>query len=73
MRGVGAEREGGRIPSRLHTVSGEPNVGTELTNREIMTRAKIKSRTLNCLSHPGAPEVSIIRKFLTGKKCTLGY
>ena len=35
----GAERERGRqrIPSRLHTVSAEPNAGLELKNREIMT------------------------------------
>ena len=34
-----AERERGRerIPSRLHTVSAEPNVGLELTNHEIMS------------------------------------
>ena len=30
-----AERE--RIPSRLHTVSTEPDAGLELTNRESMT------------------------------------
>ena len=46
----GAGREGERIPSRLHTVSTEPNVGLELTNCEIMTLAKIKSRTPNQLS-----------------------
>ena len=32
----GREREGERIPSRLHAVSAEPDVGLELTNREIM-------------------------------------
>ena len=31
------EREGGRIPSRLCTVSAEPDMGLELTNHEIMT------------------------------------
>ena len=32
------ERERGResIPGRLHAVSGEPSVGLELTNHEIM-------------------------------------
>ena len=30
-------REREEIPSRLHTVSAQPNVGLELTNREIMT------------------------------------
>ena len=41
------EGEGGaeRIPSRLRIVSTEPNVGLELTNREIMTLAEMKSRT----------------------------
>ena len=32
----GAERRD-RIPSRLHTSSTEPDVGLELTNREIRT------------------------------------
>ena len=31
------ERETERIPSRLHTVSAEPNVGLDFTNCEIMT------------------------------------
>ena len=44
-----------RIPSRLCTVSTEPNTGLELPNSEIMTRAEIKSTTLNRLSHPSAP------------------
>ena len=42
----GAEREE-RIPSRLCAVSAELDVGLNLTNREIMTRAKIKSQMLN--------------------------
>ena len=33
----GAEREGDRIPSRLHAVSAEPNMGLKPTNCEIMT------------------------------------
>ena len=35
----GAEREGERIPSRLHNVSTEPedDVGLDLTNHEILT------------------------------------
>ena len=33
----GTEREGKRIPSRLHTVNAEPNVGLKLKNCEIMT------------------------------------
>ena len=53
-RGGGGAARGGRrgIPSRLHTDSTEPDVGLELTNREIVTCAEVKSRTLN---HPGAP------------------
>ena len=35
--GRGRERGRERIPSRFHAVSAEPNVGLELTNREIMT------------------------------------
>ena len=38
MSGGGAQREGDTEPeagSRLHTVSTEPDVGLELTNREI--------------------------------------
>ena len=33
----GAERGEERIPSRLHAMSADPNVGLELTNLEIMT------------------------------------
>ena len=31
----GAERRRDRIPSRLHGISAEPDVGLELTNNEI--------------------------------------
>ena len=31
------ERERERIPSRLHAISAEPNVGLDLTNHEITT------------------------------------
>ena len=31
------ERERQRIPSRLHTVSTEPDMGLEIMNHEIMT------------------------------------
>ena len=40
-----------RIPSRLQAASREPDMGLELTNREITTGAETKSRTLNRLSH----------------------
>ena len=49
------ERNRKRIPSRLHAVDAEPDVGLELTNREIPTGAEIKSQTLNRLGHPGIP------------------
>ena len=54
MSGGGAEREGdrGSIQSRLCTDSSEPNVdssepnvGLKLTNREIMTSAKVRCST----------------------------
>ena len=51
----GAERQGERNPCRLPTISVEPHAWFELTNCKIMTLAKIKSQTLNGLSHPGAP------------------
>ena len=37
VQGRGRDRGKERIPSRLHTVSTEPNVGLDLMNREIMT------------------------------------
>ena len=51
----GAEREGDRKrgPSRLCTVSTDPDAKLEPTNCEIMTWAKINSQTLNQLSHSG--------------------
>ena len=54
--GLGAEREGdteAEAGSRLWAVSTEPDVGLELTNREICDLSW--SQTLNLLSHPGAP------------------
>ena len=54
----GAEREGERIPSRLHAVSAEPNVGLKLTNREIVTRVK-SSQMLSQLSHLGTLRVCL--------------
>ena len=43
----GRGREGGRerIPNRLRIVSVEPEVGLELTNREIMTWAQVGRST----------------------------
>ena len=42
-----AEREGERMPSGLHTVSVEPDVGLKPMNHAIMTWAVIKSQMLN--------------------------
>ena len=56
-----AESEGEReIPSRLHTDSTEPDARLELTNHEIMTQVKTKSRPPNLLSHPGASRVELL-------------
>ena len=49
------ERKWDRIPSRLSITNTEPDTGLDLTDGEIMTRAEIKSQTLNRQSHPGAP------------------
>ena len=52
MNGGGAEREGdteSEAGSRLRAISPEPDAGLEPTDCEIV-------RTLNRLSHPGAPE-----------------
>ena len=52
----GAEREGdteSEAGSRLRAVSTEPDAGLEPTNREIHDLGP--RRTLNRLSHPGAP------------------
>ena len=52
------QREGERIPSRLHSVSAEPDMGFDFTNHEIMTWAKIKSWTLS--EPPVCPENTCI-------------
>ena len=52
MHRKGRERE--RIPTRVHAVSAEPDVGLNPTNCEIMTWVKIKSWEFNKLSHPGS-------------------
>lgn len=50
----GREREKRESPADS-TLSAEPNFGLDLQGPEI--RAKIKSWTLNQLSHPAAPKV----------------
>ena len=61
------ERERERIPSRLHTVSTEPNAGLELTNREIMTWAKV-----GCLTD-WATQVPHMLKLIIEKRLTKTY
>ena len=56
-QGRGTEKGRGRIPSGICTLSVESDIGLDLTNCEIMTWAKIKSRTLNRLSYPGVPKL----------------
>ena len=53
-QGRGRQR-GRQNPSRLRAVSTALDARLELMNREIVTRAEIKSRTLNRLSHPDTP------------------
>ena len=59
----GKGREGGseRIPSRLHAVSAEPDLGPELMNLRSWSEPKIKSRTLNHPSHPSALQIALQR------------
>ena len=50
----GADREGEKILSRLHVQPGA-RCGAPSQDCEIMILAKVRSRTVNPLSHPGAP------------------
>ena len=54
-RGIERDRERESQASSMLLV--EPDVGLDLTNCEIMTRAETESQTLNPLSHPGAPKI----------------
>jgi len=54
VSGGGAEGEG----QGDSVMNAEPNTRARTHNAEIMTWAKIKSRKLNWLSHPGAPRAS---------------
>ena len=62
MHSLPGEGHKERIPSKLHTVSVEPDARLKLTKCEIMTWAKIKSRMVKLLSHPGVrPQVTSYR------------
>ena len=56
------ERGGEREPQAGSTSSMVPDAGFSLINCEIMTGAKIKSRMLNQLSHPGASIIMIFKQ-----------
>ena len=70
-KGREIERERQITPSRLRAVSAEPHAGLDLTKHEIMTRAEIKSQTLNLhgLSHPGAPRWHLLRTVVSKSLC----
>ena len=53
--GERGEREGERIPSRLHVISAEPDVELDPTDCEIVTCVEVKSRMLNQLSPAQVP------------------
>ena len=53
VSGGRAERERGR-ESQIVLIA-QRRMGLDLMNHEVKTGAEIKSRTLNPLSHPGAP------------------
>ena len=52
----GVEGDGKRESQADLALSMEPDMTLLSHDPEIMTRAEIKSRTLNQLSHPGAPK-----------------
>ena len=66
----GREREKERIPSSVHAVRTEPDMGLRYRNCEVMTWAKTKSQRLNWLSHQGTPGVTFLKSSYQGKKTT---
>ena len=48
--GRGREREGESIPSRLHTVSAEPDAGLDPTNQTMRSRPEPKSRVKHLMN-----------------------
>ena len=64
---VEREREGGREresqAGSVLSARSELDVGLELTNREIMTWAEIKSLTLNQLNHP-VNQLPLLSRFI---------
>ena len=80
------ERGRERIPSRLCTVSAEPDAALKFMNHEVMTRAEIENQMLSPLSHPVFPRslltlffnfylfllVDLSFNFLEGKRAQTG-
>ena len=67
--GLGRGRKRERIPNRFRAVSIEPDTGLELINYEIVTRADIKSWSLNGLNGtPAASGVSVVTAYLRTAK-----
>ena len=64
----GRERGGERILNRVLDVRVEPDTGLNLMTVRCTTGAKIKSRTLNLLSHPRAPLKNIFNIYLKGRE-----
>ena len=58
--GERAEREG-ESQAGFHSVIKEPDMGLDPMNSKIITWAEIKSWLLNLLSHPGTPEINILK------------
>ena len=56
-QGRGRERVRDRIPSELRAVSAQPDVGLELTNGKLVTRAEIKSWDAYLTAPPRRPWV----------------
>ena len=54
------ERERETIPGRRHTISTEPGSGFELTNREIMTRARNQQSDAQPTEPPRCPSLPFL-------------
>ena len=55
-QGRGRERGRERIPSRIHVVSAEPDVGLNVMSHELKS-----SQMHNQLSHPSAPSLPLLK------------
>ena len=64
-----AEREGRRIPSRLHTVSMEPSVGLEIVNREIVASMVCPRPPVWSSDHQCGQQLAPSRSLLGAGEC----